>query len=456
MADIKTDWQEGMKRFYSQDYSGAIQYMENALRDNPDPEALKFLEFVRFTKQAAAELIPFENERFILWVHPSDKVLSNYAFDALDAAYETIGPALGYFPDKKITVEIYPASESFNIASSLSKRDMETSGAVGICKFNKIMMISPRCLAFGFRWLDTLCHEYTHYAIAGVTGNNCPLWLHEGISRYCDTIWRTGDIEHSLYLTPQSRNILADNKERLISFSAMEPSLVKLETQEDVALAFAQVSTAVDLIGLPAIKKILSELGKGKSVNESFVNVLGKSVSEFEKENSSYIIHANFEKTSGAALDSTKLKSPGADEISEFVPLSVKNYILLGDRFLKNGFYSACEKEYLKAETYEPNNPVVLNKLGKLLISKGDVQSAEMKFRQAILSNPNYLPCYIHLADILFSRGSYSEAAEMYEQAYHINPFHPGIHQNLAECYDSLKMPEKAKREYTVVRELFF
>ena len=31
------------------------------------------------------------------------------------------------------------------------------------------MIISPRALSFGYRWLDSLSHEYQHYAIVGLT-----------------------------------------------------------------------------------------------------------------------------------------------------------------------------------------------------------------------------------------------------------------------------------------------
>ena len=30
------------------------------------------------------------------------------------------------------------------------------------------MIISPRALSFGYRWVDSLSHEYLHYAIVGL------------------------------------------------------------------------------------------------------------------------------------------------------------------------------------------------------------------------------------------------------------------------------------------------
>ena len=450
------DWSAGMNYFYAQDYENAVKYLGKAFAAAPSEERKNFLDFASATRDATKDFLTFENEKFVLRLHPDDKILNFYAFEALDAAYDILGGGLGYFPNHKVTVEVYPTAESFNVASSLSKRDMETSGAIGICKFNKIMMLSPRCLAFGFRWMDTLTHEYTHYLIMEKTRNNCPLWLHEGIAKYCETLWRAAPAGKSLFLTPQSKNLLSQNKDKLISFSRMSPSLVKLNTQEEVALAFAEVSLAVDRIGLPDINKILSALGGGADIDGAFKKVLGKDVAEFEAVNSSYIAHAGFDETPGAVLDSTKLKSPGVDEVSEFVPLDAANYISLGDRFVENGMIPAAAEEYRKAEQVEPNNPVVLNKLAKILFSQGSVEDAILKVKKAAAANPNYVPSYTNLGNFYFYTGRYGDAASYYEQSNQINPFNPLIHKNMAGCYEQLKSEKKAEQEYSVVRDLIF
>ena len=450
------DWYTGINYFYVQDYENSIKYLKKAVDGNPNEEWKNFLEFAAATRAATKDFLTFENEKFILRLHPDDKILNFYALDALNSAYEILGDALGCFPSRKVTVEVYPTPESFNVASSLSKRDMETSGAIGICKFNKIMMLSPRCLAFGFRWLDTFTHEYAHYLVAEKTKNNCPLWLHEGIARYCDTLWRTLIPGKSLYLTPQYKNLLSSNKDKLIPFSKMEPSLVKLETQEEVSLAFAEASTAVDRLGIGNVKGILSELGAGSAIEEAFQTTTGKTVNEFEIENSSYIVSAEFEKTPGAVLDSTKLKGSDVDEIREFVPLGAANYIKLGDRFLKNGLLPAAFEEYKKAENAEPNNPVVLNKLSKILFLQKQFEESAQKLKRAIDANPNYVPSYTNLGDIYFYTGKYNEAVPYYEQSNQINPFNPMVHKNLAQCYEYIKSEKNAEREYSVVRDIIF
>ena len=87
-------------------------------------------------------------------------------------------------------MEIFPTTATFYPASSLSTRDIEVSGAIGICKFNKIMLLSPRNLARGYRWTDALSHEYIHYILVHLSGNRAPIWLHEGIAKYFEDVWR--------------------------------------------------------------------------------------------------------------------------------------------------------------------------------------------------------------------------------------------------------------------------
>ena len=111
-----------------------------------------------------------ESAHFVLFVDDKrDGILVPHALDALEKTYEAIGAELGYFPKEKVRVEVAPDATSFNAISTLSLRDIEETGAVGICKFNKLMIISPRALSFGYRWVDSLSHEYLHYAIVALS-----------------------------------------------------------------------------------------------------------------------------------------------------------------------------------------------------------------------------------------------------------------------------------------------
>ena len=140
-----------------------------------------------------------------------------------------VGQALAI--SKRGRVEIAPDAVVFNAISTLSRRDIEETGAVGICKFNKIMTISPRVLLQGYRWLDSLSHEYLHYVIVGLSDNKAPIWLHEGMARFYETLWRHDKARAAEdYLTPANQTLLAQAlaKNSFVGFKKMEPSLIYL------------------------------------------------------------------------------------------------------------------------------------------------------------------------------------------------------------------------------------
>ena len=110
----------------------------------------------------------------------------------------------GFQAKEKVRVEIFPDTRAFFYASTLSARDIEVSGAVGVTQFNKLMLLSPRALVYGYRWLDSISHEYMHYLIVKLTANKAPIWFHEGLAKYEETRWRSGPS----YLSPLYQNLL--------------------------------------------------------------------------------------------------------------------------------------------------------------------------------------------------------------------------------------------------------
>ena len=102
--------------------------------------------------------------------------------DALEKTHHVMAEQYGFKPKEKVRVELFPDARAFYLASTLSVRDIEVTGAVGLTKFNKLQFLSPRALVHGYRWLDAISHEYMHYLIVKLTSNKAPIWFHEGLS----------------------------------------------------------------------------------------------------------------------------------------------------------------------------------------------------------------------------------------------------------------------------------
>jgi len=200
-------------KFYQGRYPEAVASMEKALAIDSNDQRRQALKLhTQLTQDVVKNLKRVESAHFVIYLDDKrDGILAPYALDTLEKSYEAIGAELGYYPKEKVRVEIAPDATSFNAISTLSLRDIEETGAVGICKFNKLMIISPRVLSFGYRWVDSLSHEYVHYAIVALSNNQAPIWLHEGMARFYETRWRKPAPPKNAaedYLTPANETLL--------------------------------------------------------------------------------------------------------------------------------------------------------------------------------------------------------------------------------------------------------
>ncbi|MBU2567297.1 MAG: tetratricopeptide repeat protein [Elusimicrobia bacterium] len=426
--------------FYMGDYRTALSFIKRTdLKETRHNLYLYLKHLIEMTQ----EFDEFETPHFLIRLSKNDYVLKSDIKDTLERVYSVIGMAFSYFPHDRVIIEIYPDKESFAFASTLGDKTLERSGAIGICKFNRLMIVSPSALPQGYRWLDSLCHEYVHFVINRITKNNCPLWLHEGIARYHDTLWR---VDPPVYTTPGSVNLLKDalEKNALISFTRMSPSMVYLENQDEVALAFAQVSSAVDFIksAFPGrFRQLLPEMSQS-TPDDAFKKCFGMGLVKFEKEWTAHIKRQQFTKAEGALPD--RITWEKADEIEQFVGISARDFIRLGDRFRMRGNNVAAMAEYEKGLKIEPFNPVILLKLARTLFSSGDFGRAAELLNACIEKNPNYVSAYELLGDYYLKISEWSKSVEMNTHAVSINPFNPSSHIALAKARLSLGEREKA------------
>ena len=228
--------------FHRGDYQEALRLIKSAIELGSEDERSKnFALFMEGSIGVIEPLKRYESSHFVISLdEKQDGILADYISDTLEKTHQVMGQRYGFQAKEKIRVEVFPDTRAFYYASTLSARDIEVTGAVGVTQFNKLMLLSPRALVYGYRWLDSMSHEYMHYLIMKLTGNKAPIWFHEGLAKYEETRWRSGPS----YLSPLYQNLLARalSDGKLIKFERMEPSLVKLETPEDAQLAYAEAA----------------------------------------------------------------------------------------------------------------------------------------------------------------------------------------------------------------------
>ncbi|MBI4055878.1 MAG: tetratricopeptide repeat protein [Elusimicrobia bacterium] len=396
-----------------------------------------------------------QSAHFLLYYQKRDGILVEGSLEALESAYREIGNDLRYHPPDKIRVEIYRTKKEFALASTLGEKILEHAGVIGIYKFNRLMILTPEALAFGYRWQDALAHEYTHLLIdrisagpdygRGVPAQHAfgarpaaavPLWLHEGISKYEETRWRLATPQP---LSPGDSDELAQGLEasRLIPFSAMEPSLVYLDSQEAVSLAFAQVAHAVGTLVQTRGPASLSELLRNPSQRPAFTQDFYLEWKEALKENPP-------PRLPGAAKGRTHFKGE-TEEV--FLGADLRGLIRLGDRFRQRKLPEIALREYRKALEREPYNPIALYKTAMTLLETRRKDIALEHLETSTRYNPHHAAGWILLADQYVTLKNWEKAIAAYTEALRINPFNPHPYRQLQVIHTRLGNKAEAEKQ---------
>lgn len=428
-----------------------------------------------FTRQMHARLASFrscwssfretKDGDFVVRTPPGvDEILAGYCLPVLRAALETERKDLRIAAKEPVIVEFYPDQESFSAASTLPLADIERTGAVAICKFNRILVTTPRIFLQGYEWADTLAHELAHYLIIKKTGADIPVWLHEGIAKYEEARWRGAD--RSKGLTPASAALLADavRENRLIPFAKFHPSIAKLESQRDAAVAYAQAVTFVHYICRISkesrpIAKLLERAAEGDSVEDALKAVAGASLDDLR---AGWLRDLKTHPPAGLPaamfrpLKAVKGRNTDGDEDQTAgLAAAARRSARLGDLLRQGARREAAVIEYSKAwDASGALVPAVGLRLGRCLVEMAQFDQAERIADELVKRFPDYVETFKLSGLVALSRGDLSAAVTRYGQANWINPFDPEIHAQLAEAYDRLGAAADAARERRVLEQI--
>lgn len=448
--------------FYKGSYSEAVKYGNEAYALYRGKEIGDFIHHVSNVAETGEKFKEVKTGHFIIrYVHPKDSILPIYAQKTLEKAYFEIGSDLGTYPSDSVIVEIYPDPESFAIASTLSQKDIATTGVVGICKFNRLMILSPRLLPKGYLWLDALAHEYTHYLVFLKSENTVPVWLHEGIAKFEEKRWREKkrQVLNPFYETLLSK-ALKENS--LVPIEKMYPSFGKLESAYEAQLAFAQVGTIVDFIvrkwGGGSLLSLFESLREKDDYKSAIKQVTKMDFSEFYKSWAAdlrgrklteriprlKVKELKFEKDKGKSDDK-------GHDLGDLVSAQARDYTTLGDMLKVRQRLQAAAYEYEKALNFDPVSPIILNRLASTQSALGDYEKAEELLSQSVEFSPEFVDAYKILGGIYLKKENFKKAEESYQSAISINPFDPETHVALISLYEKLGLYDSAESERRVL-----
>ncbi|MCA9655421.1 MAG: hypothetical protein KC501_36235, partial [Myxococcales bacterium] len=222
-----------------------------------------------------------------VFADPKDALLAPYLFDAMAAAREALGEDLGVRPDHPVRFELFDDPLKLAMVTPLTVENIRTTGTVGVTKYRRIMMITPRVMVYGYGWLDTAVHEYVHYLLTMRTGNQAPVWLQEGLAKLLETRWRLDDPPE---LDPPMAFHLhqAIVRDDLVTLDEMYPSVAMLPSQERAALAYAEVETMLSLLrerrGAAGVERLLERVAAGDDAKDALAAAWGDDFEAFMTE----------------------------------------------------------------------------------------------------------------------------------------------------------------------------
>lgn len=381
--------------------------------------------------------------------NPKDEVILPYLFDAMDRAYDTLGQALGVRPTAPVRFEIINSPADLAKITDLPLDAVYTTGTVGITKFHRIMMASPRVMMMGYGWLDTAVHEYVHYLISIRTQNKTPVWLHEGLAKHYESRWRDPKGEP---LNPRIASLLhkALVGNDLVTLEQMHPSIALLPSQKKAAQAYAQVQTMIGFLeqakGASTIGFMLDQIRRGVDAKKALTTAYGQTFAKFEANWKKYTTRLTAAH-SGATYKDRQFRSSSDDDpeldptllgevFSQLRGGKARQHARLGVLLQLQGHERAALIEYQKVLRHEKKaaqDPLLARRLGELYLRYGQSAKALPLLNTAAKHEPENANLATAQLEAALDLKKYRLAEDAAFRAIAQNPMIPRLHCALAE-----------------------
>ncbi len=380
---------------------------------------------------------PIVGGRFEVWVQPGpDEVLVELMDEVLSRAVAPLERVFGPLPQAPIRIHVYPRVETLAEVTGLTQVQIRTSGTIAVCKYNRLMVTSPRDLVFGYPWADTVVHELVHLLVTRRAGADVPIWLHEAIARSHEGLWR--DVGPEI-LDDDELAILHHARKRgvFVPFARMSPTMAALPSQEMAQLAFAECHHALRWMlagtGQP-LAALLDRFAAGDDEAAALAAWAGqprakllaawnralRKGEDLPPAPTHAVEHLALRfRTSGGAASKDRPRK-AADPGQRFAEL--------GDRLLALERPAAAVIEYRKAAAAGAADDVWMwTRMARALLQQGQVDEAGVVVAKARTRSPWHPPLLLIAAQVALRTGDNAGALAAAQQAIWVNPFDPAL-----------------------------
>lgn len=441
--DVLHSW--ALVAFHKGEYAAAAERMRASIgaapataETDPRPGLLELFDATRGALDGYTT-VRSANGRFVVLHQPgADALLVPYALDALARADERLETILGHRMPGPVRLEIYPSAASLARVSTLTEEAIETTGTIALCKWDRLMVTSPRALLRGYPWMDTIAHEYVHLVLTRASRDHAPVWFQEGMAKFLERSWR-GEAP-SAHLEPAAAGLLhrATQQDRLIAFDRLHPSIALLPSQEDAALAFAQVSTFFEHFheqhGDDGLRVAVRHVAEGVDAREALSRVAGVPFARLERQWKAGLALRPAPDTDPPHMLTMRFRHGDGDpdESQDVEVVAARRHLRLGDLLWARRRHGGAAVEYGRAHEVAPDDPIVASRLARAALSAGDAEAAVRAIEGVVRRYPDHGPAQAVYGSALIARGDVEEARSAANEALRLNPFDPRPHCVLA------------------------
>jgi tetratricopeptide (TPR) repeat protein len=479
-AAPETKYLDGYERFLTGDYAGAVRALSAASQAAPaNPTVRSLAELAKAARDAIADFQEDRSPQLVIRYATEDAVLVPYARETLQAALAALKADLGFEPELPIRVEFYRSPSDLAAVSSLSVAEVARTGTIALCKWARLMVTTPRALAYGYPWLDSINHELVHYAVSSLSGDRAPVWMQEGLAKFLERRWREPPggripppMEHLLAKALRSRH--------LIPFEAMHPSMAKLPSAEDATLAFAEVENAIAYLyekgGMGALRDAIKRVADGQDARQAVAAAAGGEWPAFERGWKTFMAAQRYKTFPAIDIPTTHIRKAAGDTAkkpSEEDALSSTlkagapyRYLRLGDMLLGRDRPRAAAAEYEKGAKaigkHRGGDPSMSwlfpVKLARTYLELNQPDRALKAITPVTALFPDLPWPTLIAGQARLALGDPAGAVAPLRASLADNPFDPRVHCALAQAYDKLgpARPDAATidREQKLCKEL--
>lgn len=245
-------------------------------------------DIARGCARVTAATIVEEDKAANVWVRfqdEADRALMPLIVDTIVKARDTLTHDFGVDWPKPTRVVVVRDLWSLSAMTGLPYESAATTGTVGIAKWGRVTLLSPRASQHGFAWRDTLAHELTHLAVTHASADRAPLWLQEGLAKREEQRWR-GPGPFDDRPSPESVVAYGMQKKLDLPLDKLGPSIAMLPSADQAMVAFAEVTSFVRYLaneaGTESVKKLLAALRARTPVEAAMTSTTGSDLKAWD------------------------------------------------------------------------------------------------------------------------------------------------------------------------------